>query len=155
MAKKAFCQHKSTEMISGVANYFAAPCTLLDVPRPRRPFWPQDNPLFRPPWLLQLQFLLVFVWRVVQMVCASSAHNTNTMETTNMANKTEPRFTFIIINSKSTAATNEILKFYFHPFIWRFSLSISTLFSTACLQFSTIKKLNNTICLIVPKQSRS
>jgi len=49
MAKKAFCQHKSTEMISGVANYFAAPCTLLDIPRPLRPFWPQSSPLFRPP----------------------------------------------------------------------------------------------------------
>lgn len=139
MAKKAFCQHKSTKMISGVANYFSAPCTLLDTHPPPPLSTPAPNSIghkrytYKPPQNLQLPFLLVFVWGGARMVCASSPSNNNN---NNHIEYGQHNWAKILLSSSAATTTtnntqqpqaaNEILKFYFHPVIWRFSLSISS-----------------------------
>lgn len=138
MAKRAFCKH--TKMISGVANYFSETCTLLGTPSPHHQLHSHSALRHPPPQTRPLRGPLYFCsYSLYRCLCGEMfkwfAHlqPTPPSATTNMANITKPRFYFhhqqhnnsSNKNNKQEAkqhqqqqqpqATNEILKFYFHP----------------------------------------
>lgn len=161
MAKKAFCQHKSTKMISGVANYFSAPCTLLDTHPP--PFQPPPQTLLatKDTRISRLKICSYhFYWCLCEEVLEWFAHlrraTTTITTTSNMANITEPRFYFHHRQQQQLQITHsshkQRMKFWNFTFIQLFGAFHSPFLRLAVFyrsQFSTIKKLSNYHCLIV------